>query len=130
MEQLLEKMQACRRQLELEDRLPAWERQLQERKAQISEMTENLKQKEQALEKLGNPGFLQRLSGKTGVQKERICISSGKLRQPGRRHRGICSLWNKESFPVNANSSPWRTVGQHMKLQSLQWCLHRLWKAS
>lgn len=73
MEQLLEKMQACRRQLELEDRLPAWERQLQERKAQISEMTENLKQKEQALEKLGNPGFLQRLSGKTGVQKERIC---------------------------------------------------------
>ena len=71
MEQLLEKMQACRRQLELEDRLPAWERQLQERKAQISEMTENLKQKEQALEKLGNPGFLQRLSGKTGVQKEK-----------------------------------------------------------
>ena len=74
MEQLLEKMQACRRQLELEDRLPAWERQLQERKAQISEMTENLKQKEQALEKLCNPGFLQRLSGRTGVQKERICI--------------------------------------------------------
>ena len=74
MEQLLEKMQACRRQLELEDRLPAWERQLQERKAQISEMTENLKQKEQALEKLCNPGFLRRLSGRTGVQKERICI--------------------------------------------------------
>lgn len=74
MEQLLEKMQACRRQLELEDRLLAWERQLQERKAQISEMTENLKQKEQALEKLGNPGFLQRLFGKTGAKKERICI--------------------------------------------------------
>ena len=74
MEQLLEKMQACRRQLELEDRLPAWERQLQERKAQISEMTENLKQKEQALEKLGNPGFLQRLSGRTGAKKKRICI--------------------------------------------------------
>ena len=66
MEQLLEKMQACRRQLELEDRLPAWERQLQERKAQISEMTENLKQKEQALEKLGNPGFLHPAPGNYG----------------------------------------------------------------
>ena len=72
MEQLLGKLQAFRRQLELEDRLPAWEHQLQERKAQISERTENLKKKVQELEKLGDSGFLQRLFGKTASQRERI----------------------------------------------------------
>ena len=45
MEELLQKLHAYSRQLELEDNLTCWENQSMEIKARISEMTENLRKK-------------------------------------------------------------------------------------
>lgn len=78
MEELLKKLQAYSRQLELEDNLPCWENQRTEIQARISEMTENLRKKEQALAGLGKPTFLQKLLGKAESEKAKL---GGQIRE-------------------------------------------------
>ena len=78
MEELLKKLQAYSRQLELEDNLPCWENQRTEIQARISEMTENLRKKEQALAGLGKPTFLQKLLGKADSEKAKL---GGQIRE-------------------------------------------------
>lgn len=70
METLLAKLRGFSRQLELEDSIPYWERQQPELKARISEMERNRRQKEQELQDLQNPGFLQKIFGRTEDKKE------------------------------------------------------------
>ena len=69
MEELLQKLHAYSRWLELDNNLTCWENKSMEIKARISEMTENLRKKEQALAGLETPTFFQKLLGKTESEK-------------------------------------------------------------
>ena len=72
MEDLLQKLRAYSRFLELEDSIPYWESQIPELKARLSEMKWNQQQKEIELLNLQEPNFFQRLFGKAEEKKERI----------------------------------------------------------
>ena len=72
MEQLLEKLRAYSRFLELEDSIPYWEAQIPELENRITEMTWNLQQKEQSLLQLKQPGFFQRILGRAEEQQNKI----------------------------------------------------------
>ena len=72
MEDLIQKLRAYSRFLELEDSIPYWESQIPELKARLSEMKWNQQQKEIELLNLQEPNFFQRLFGKAEEKKERI----------------------------------------------------------
>lgn len=77
-EELIAKLNAYSRFLELEDSLPYWEGQRPERKTRIEELNWNRQQKELALAALENPNFFQKLLGRTEEKKERL---SSQLRE-------------------------------------------------
>ena len=72
MEDLIQKLRAYSRFLELEDSIPYWESQIPELKARLSEMKWNQQQKEIELLNLQEPNFFQRLFGKAEEKKEQI----------------------------------------------------------
>lgn len=72
MEALLEKLSAYSRFLELEDSIPYWEAQIPELKAKIRELKANRDSKETDLQRLENPGFFQRLLGRTEEKQKRL----------------------------------------------------------
>ena len=99
MEELLQKLHDYSRQLELEDNLTCWENQSMEIKARISEMTDNLRKKEQALAGLETPTFFQKLFGKTESEKAKY----------GRQIREITSArmaaqWEQEALEKKISS--------------------------
>lgn len=71
MEELIARLNAYGRFLELEDQIPYWEQQLPEKKARIRELQLNRDSKEIDLKALENPGFFQRLLGRTEEKKEK-----------------------------------------------------------
>ena len=93
MEELLKKLCTYRRQLELEDHIISWEYQTTELKARISEMTENLRKKEEDLKALENPGFFLRLAGKTESRKEKIRIQLKEITAAR-----MAAQWEQESL--------------------------------
>ena len=70
MDELLKKLRAYSRQLELEDSIPYWEAQVPELKQRLEEMKWNLQQKELELLLLKEPNFFQRLFGRAEEKKE------------------------------------------------------------
>lgn len=72
MEQLLEKLRAYSRFLELEDSIPYWEAQLPDLENRIEEMKWNRQQKEMELLQLKEPSFLQKIFGKAEEKKEKL----------------------------------------------------------
>lgn len=70
MEELLKKLRACSRQLELEDSIPYWQRQRPELKARIEELYWSRQQKELDLAGLENPGFFRKLLGRVEEKRE------------------------------------------------------------
>lgn len=78
MEQLLEKLRAYGRYLELEDNIPYWESRIPELQARLEEMKWNQQQKETELLSLREPGFFQRIFGRAQEKKEKI---SAQIRQ-------------------------------------------------
>lgn len=72
MEELLNKLKAYSRYLELEDSIPLWEVQTLELKARIRELKTNRDNKESSLQRMENPGFFQRLFGGSGEKRERL----------------------------------------------------------
>lgn len=72
MEELLNKLHAYSRQLELQDSISDWENQSAEMKARTSEMTENLRKKEQAQATLEKPTFFQKIFGKAETEKAKL----------------------------------------------------------
>ena len=107
MEELLQKLHAYSRQLELEDNLTCWENQSMEIKARISEMTENLRKKEQALAGLETPTFIQKLFGKTESEKVKY----------GRQIREITTArmaaqWEQEALEkkISSGQQEWESL--------------------
>lgn len=99
MEELLQKLHAYSRQLELENNLTCWDNQSIEIKARISEMAENLRKKEQVLAGLETPTFFQKLFGKTESEKAKY----------GRQIREITSArmaaqWEQEALEKKISS--------------------------
>jgi hypothetical protein len=72
MEDLIKKLHAYSRYLELRDSIPYWEAQLPELKYRLEEMQWNQQQKETELLTLKEPNFFQRLFGRAEEKKERI----------------------------------------------------------
>lgn len=72
MEKLTGLLKNYGRFLELEDSLPHWEQQLGELKVRIGELRLNRDQKQWELDRQENPGFFQRLLGKTEEKKEKL----------------------------------------------------------
>ena len=72
MEDLIKKLRAYGRFLELEDSIPYWESRIPELKARLSEMKWNQQQKEIELLNLQEPNFFQKIFGKAEEKKERI----------------------------------------------------------
>ena len=72
MEQLMEKLRAYGRLLELEDSIPYWESQIPELQDRIGEMKGNRQQKEVELLNLQDPNFFQKIFGRAEEKKERI----------------------------------------------------------
>lgn len=72
MDDLLNKMKAYSRFLELEDNIPYWENQIPELKARLSEMKWNLQQKEVELLQWKEPNFFQRIFGRAEEKRERL----------------------------------------------------------
>jgi len=70
MDDLLKKLKAYSRFLELEDSIPYWENQIPDLKARLTEMKWNLHQKELELLQLKNPNFFQRMLGRAEEKKE------------------------------------------------------------
>ena len=99
MEELLKKLQEYRRQLELEENLPDWEKDNRELCARISEMAENLQNKELALEAMENPSFLQRVFGKTKSEKETL---SRQIREI--QSARMAAQWEQESLEKRIRS--------------------------
>lgn len=93
MDELLLKLRAYSRFLELEDNIPYWESQKPELKARLSEMRWNLQQKELELLQLQNPNVFQRLFGKTEEKKEKL---SRQIRQTTAARTAL--QWDLESL--------------------------------
>ena len=74
MDDLLKKLKAYSRFLELEDSIPYWESQIPELKARLGEMKWNLQQKELELLQLKNPNFFQRMFGRAEEKTERLSM--------------------------------------------------------
>lgn len=72
MEELLNKLKAYSRYLELEDTIPHWEAQTRELKARIRELKTNRDNKESSLQRMENPGLLRRLFGGSSEKRERL----------------------------------------------------------
>ena len=72
MDDLLKKLNAYSRFLELEDSIPYWEAQIPELKDRVEEMKWNLQQKELELLQLKEPNFFQRIFGRAEEQKEKL----------------------------------------------------------
>lgn len=72
MDELLKKLKAYSRFLELEDSIPYWESQIPELQARISEMNWNLQQKELEQLQLKEPNFFQRMFGRAEEKKEKL----------------------------------------------------------
>ena len=72
MEELLNKLKAYSRYLELEDSISHWEAQTRELKARIRELKTNRDNTESSLQRMENPGFFQRLFGGSGEKRERL----------------------------------------------------------
>lgn len=70
MDELLKKLKAYSRFLELEDSIPFWESQIPELEERIAEMKWNKKQKDLALLQLKEPNFFQRMFGRAEEKKE------------------------------------------------------------
>lgn len=72
MEQLTRLLKEYGRFLELEDSIPLWEQEYDQLKVRIGDLRLNQAQKKWDLEHLENPGFFQRLLGKTEEKKEKL----------------------------------------------------------
>ncbi len=72
MEELLSKLRACSRLLELEDCIPDWESQIPVLKARMEEMTAGMEQKEQALLSLQSHTFFQSILTMSNKKAEKL----------------------------------------------------------
>ena len=72
MDELLKKLKAYSRYLELEDSIPYWESRISELKARIRELKANRDSKEVSLKRMERPGLLLRLFGGAGDKEERL----------------------------------------------------------
>ncbi len=72
MEELLSKLRACSRLLELEDCIPDWEGQIPVLKARMEEMTAGMEQKEQALLSLQSHTFFQSILTMSNKKAEKL----------------------------------------------------------
>lgn len=72
MDDLLKKMKAYSRFLELEENIPYWEARIPELKAKIRELKDNRDNKEQQLQRLEQPGLFMRLFGGGQEKQERL----------------------------------------------------------
>ena len=93
MEDLIRKLRAYSRFLELEDSIPYWESQIPELKARLSEMQENQRRKEMERLSLKEPNLLQKILGKAEEKKERI---SKQIRQLS--SAATAAQWELESL--------------------------------
>ena len=93
MEDLIQKLRAYSRFLELEDSIPYWESQIPELKARLSEMQENQRRKEMERLSLKEPNLLQKILGKAEEKKERI---SKQIRQLS--SAATAAQWELESL--------------------------------
>ena len=72
MDELLKKLKAYSRYLELEDSIPYWESRISELKARIRELKANRDSKEVSLKRMERPGLLLRLFAGAGDKEERL----------------------------------------------------------
>jgi chromosome segregation ATPase len=72
MEALLEKLKDYSRYLELEDKLPYWESERQEKQMRLAELQRNLKQKQLQQDSLQTPTFFTKIFGKAENKREKL----------------------------------------------------------
>lgn len=72
MDKILNCLHNYGRYLELEDAIPHWQQQRAEQKTRLDELRLNRAQKKWDLDHLENPGFFQRLLGKSEEKKEKL----------------------------------------------------------
>jgi len=107
LEELLNKLKAYSRYLELKDTIPHWEAQTRELKARIRELKTNRDNKESSLQRMENPGFFQRLFGGSGEKRE--C-----LQQQFSQANAACAAakWDLEELQqkLTAGKQEWETL--------------------
>lgn len=72
MEALLEKLKDYSRFLELEDKLPYWVSERQDKQIRLGELRRNLQQKQLQLDSLEAPIFFEKILGKAGKKQEKL----------------------------------------------------------
>ena len=96
MEDLIKKLHAYSRFLELEDSIPYWESLIPELEDRIEELKWNKQQKELEMLQLKEPNFLQRLFGRAEEKKE---LLSRQIREITAAHSA--AIWELEGLQKN-----------------------------